>query len=693
MKRTRNSQIRNGLAILALSSFLISCATQAKSGFYGKTEAPKENVMRYISGSEPESLDPAVPTGQPESRVLMSLFDGLVEYHPKTMEPIPGIAESWEIGSGGSEYIFHLRKNATFSNGDPITAKDFVYTFRRSIAPELAAKNAYLEYYVKYAEGYNAGNSFVKGADGQFLLKRDFDGSEPVQAVAAATDNFGSDSEFHKFLDGPERLTVPGTEKGRTAAFEKNPKLKAAAEGKEFVPVKAEDIGVEAIDDYTFRIKLIQPAPFFIGLLGHQFFRVVHQPTIEKYGNSWTKPENIVTSGAFLLKDHRPYDQLNVVKNPGYWDAAMVKLDRIEFYPMEEATTMMNLYKAGSVDAMYNHTAPAAWNDMIREYKHEYLNFPEVAIEYYTVNVKKAPMNNPLVRKAFALAIDREALSKFRKTTKPLVDFSPEGIFPKYEIARTKIYSEELKKQGSSLEEWKSRLFDVEKARKMLVDAGYPMQKNGDKVSFPTFPVADVDVTYNTAESNKASAEFMQAQWRQNLGITVPLKNMEWKTFLNVRKELQYNGMARAGWVGDYMDPFTFLNLFYSEKNDSSTGWSSPKFDKMLDDANKETNEMKRFEILARAELFMMQEQPVIPLQTQATNWIKKPYIKGMYPTPGTLHPWKFIYIERDPEKWDRDVENIMTNSDQWVDSQIGRLTASQKAFTDAKTAAAASTE
>ncbi|MBC7900596.1 MAG: peptide ABC transporter substrate-binding protein [Saprospiraceae bacterium] len=685
MKRARNRQIRVGLAILALSSFLVSCATQANSRFYGKTEAPKANVLHYISGSEPESLDPAVPTGQPEARVLMALYDGLVEYHPKTMEPMPGIAQSWEKGSGGTEYIFHLRKDAKFSNGDPVTAKDFVYSFRRAVSPELASKNAYLEYYVKYAEGYNSGNSFVKGPDGKFLLKRDFDGSGDV--ISAAEDSFGPETEFHKFIGEPERLTVPGAAKGRTALFEKDPKLKAAAEGKEFVPVRAEDVGVEAIDDHTFRIKLIQPAPYFIGLLGHQFFRVVHQPTIEKHGKSWTKPANIVTSGAFLLKEHRPYDQITVVKDPGYWDAAMVKLDSIEFYPMEEATTMMNLYKAGSVDAMYNHTAPAAWNDVLRGYKDEYLNFPEVAVEYYTVNVKKAPMNNPLVRKAFALAIDREALAKFRKTTKPLVDFSPEGIFPQYEIARTKIYTEELKKQGSSLEEWKARIFNPEKARKLLVEAGYPMQQNGDKFSFPSFPIADVELTYNTAESNKASAEFMQAQWRQNLGITVPLKNMEWKTFLNVRKQLEYNGLARAGWVGDYMDPFTFLNLFYSEKNDSSTGWSSPKFDKLLDDANKEPDEMKRFEILARAELFMMQEQPILPLQTQATNWIKKPYVKGMYPNPGTLHPWKFIYIERDPEKWDRDVENIMINRDEWVEGQIGRLMASQTEFIEAKKA------
>lgn len=679
--------IRVVLAAVLFSSFLVSCSTQASSKFYGKTAAPAENVLRYVSGSEPESLDPAIPTGQPEARVLMAIYDGLVEYHPKTMESMPGIAESWEVGAGATEYIFKLRSNATFSNGEPITAKDFVYTFRRALDPNLAAKNAYLAYYIKYAEGFNAGKSFVKDKNGIFILKQDL--AEPNSTVAEPViDKFGPDTEFHRFIDSPERLTVPGDAKGRNEMIAKDEKLKALTVGAEFVPVKAEDLGIEAIDDHTLRIKLIQPAPFFIGLLGHQFFRVVHQGTIEKFGKDWVKPANIVTSGAFRLKEHHPYDRIIVEKDPTYWDAATVRLDRIEFYPLEEQTTMLNLYKAGSVDALYNHTVPAAWVDTVREFKDEYMDHPEVAIEYYPMNVTKPPMDNLKVRQAFALAIDRDALAKFRRTAKPLVDFSPEGIFPKYEEARTRVYTRQLEKQGSSLEQWKARKFDAEKARKLLGEAGFPVTENDGTYSCPSFPVDQVEILYNTTESNKANAEFIQAQWKQNLGITLQLKNQEWKTFLVVRKELDYNGFARAGWVGDYMDPFTFLNLFYSDNNDSSTGWHNPKFDKMMDDANKELDEMKRFEKLAEAEFFMMQEQPVVPLITQATNWIKKPYVKGLYPNPGTLHAWKFVYIERDPAKWDTDVDNIMDTRDESVYSQIDRLMATQNAFSESKKAA-----
>ncbi|MDQ3802113.1 MAG: ABC transporter substrate-binding protein, partial [Acidobacteriota bacterium] len=290
------------IALVILSLFITSsCSSSADNRFWGKTQAPKENVFRYISGSEPESLDPAVGTGQPEARIYMALYDGLVEYHPKTMEPIPALAESWEISRDGTEYLFHLRKDGKFSNGDPITARDFVYTFRRSLDPENAFRNANLAYYIKYAEAYNSARSFVKDANGQFLLKTDAEEKEPAAAPAPADapaaqpqqqtgqpDNFGPDTEFHRFIDAPERLTVPTSEKERAKLFEKDAKLKALVEGKQLIPVKAEDLGVEAIDDYTLRIKLYQPAPYFLDLLPHQFFRVLHRPTIEKFGKGWS---------------------------------------------------------------------------------------------------------------------------------------------------------------------------------------------------------------------------------------------------------------------------------------------------------------------------------------------------------------------------------------------------------------------
>ena len=688
MKLTGFSRLRAGLAIFVLASLFAGCTTQATTKYFGQTSAPTDNVMRYVSGSEPESLDPQFGTGQPEARIYLALYDGLVEYHPKTMEPIPAIAESWEIGTDGTEYLFHLRKNAKFSNGDPITAKDFAYTFRRALSPELASRNAILAYYIKYAEAYNSGQSFVKDANGQFLLKKDFEEANPnIPAAAPVHDSLGGDSEIHRFLDSPERLCVPSDEKSRAKILDKNPKLKTALEGKELLPVKAEDLGLEAVDDYTFRVKLYQPAPFFLGLLAHQLFRVVPQKTIEQFKDNWTKPQNIVTSGAFKLAEWKPYDKLTVVKDPNYWDAANVKLSGIEFYPLDESTTMMNLYKAGRVDAIYNHTVPAAWFDIISQYKNEYLLHPEVATEFYVVNVKKPPMDNLKVRQAFALAIDRESLAKFRKTQKPLADLTPEGIFPKYEEARKKVFEQKIKENHIPADEWAKRYFDPEKARKLLTEAGFPVQANGSGFVCPTFPVDKINITYNTAESNQKTAEFVQAQWKQNLGVTVPLKNLEFKTFLPMISAVGYDGFGRRGWVGDYMDPFTFLGLYYTPANDGGTGWTDPKYDKMLDEANNTVDTEKRNEKLAEAEFYVSQQQITIPLTTNGTNWMKKPYIKGFYPNPGTLHAWKFVYIEPDPNKWDENVENLMKTSDADFDAQIGRLTATQEQLEKSKKA------
>ena len=536
------------MALLTVSG----CTTRAEdTDYFGKLDPPDGQVMRYVSGSEPESLDPQGSSGQPEARIHVALFDGLTEYHPETGQAISSLAERWEPNSDNSVFTFYLRE-AKWSNGDPITAHDFVYSLRRGLSPELASRSAYLAYYIKSAQAYNEGKA------------------------------------------------------------------------------RAEDIGVEAVDDRTLRFTLAQAVPFFPGLVAHQFFRPVPRKAIEKHGQAWTQPANIVTSGAFGLRVWRPYDRIEVVRNPQYWDAARVKLERITFYPLEDATTMMNLYKAGEVDAVYNHVPPAAWIDRLRMTK-DHMDEPEAAIDYYMLNTTKPPMTDIRVRKAFNMAIDKAGLAAYQRTIKPLTAFTPEGIFPGYP-----------RPAGDP--------FDVQRARQLLAEAGY---RNASGAYDPAaFPIDDVELTYNTTERNRQIAEYVQAQWKQNLGLTVPLRNMEWKTYLDHRAKLQYNGVARAGWVGDYIDPYTFLDLFSTRTGDNGTGWYDQKYVDTLRAANRQTDPSKRYAMLAEAEKILLDAQPVIPLATSSTNWMRKPYVKGMYPNPVTLHAWKFVYIEHDPSKW-----------------------------------------
>jgi ABC-type oligopeptide transport system substrate-binding subunit len=642
----KRSKVTIPLLLLALAVVTAGCLVSAKSEFFGKTDPPSQNVLRYVSGSEPESLDPQIPTGQPEARICMALYSGLAEYDPKSTQPIPELAERWEANKDSSEFTFHLRHGARFSNGDPITARDFVYTIRRGLSPELAARNASLAYYIKYAEGYNEGGVFVRDAAGQFLLEKDFTEatddskkpltSKPAESVAS---EYGAvegekipdpDTPFHRFIHSPDRVVLAGDEKSRKKALDANPKLKAAIAGKQFVPVKAEDIGVEAVDDYTLRITLIQPAPFFLSLMPHQFFRVVHQKTVEKFGNAWTDPQNIVTSGPFKLAAHRPYDRVVTVRDPMYWDAATVKLDGITFFALDDNTTIMNLYKSGEIDGMLNHSVPAPWLDLISPMK-DFMDAPEASIEFYLFNTTMGPTKDVRVRKALNMAIDKQALANWRHV-KPLTVLTPEGIFPGYPQP-------------------KGDPFDGEKAKRLLAGAGY---RDGSGNFDPKkFPVDQVELTFNPAGANQAVAEFVQAQWKQNLGLTIPLKTMEFKTFLVAQSKLEYKGIARTGWVADYMDPFNFLWLYYTPKGNNGTGWWDQRYADLLDEANRQTDQNKRYELLAKAEAMALEAQPVIPLTTNATRWMKKPYVKGMYPNPQTLHAWKYVYIEHDRAKWD----------------------------------------
>ena len=569
---------------------LVSCASSsADSGYFGKTEPPPGQVLRYITGSEPQSLDPQVGVSQSDGRIYMALFEGLIIYDPKTMGAFPGLADKWENNDNFTEFTFHLRKNVRFSNGDPITADDFVWSLRRGLDPKFAAEYAYIAYPILYAEGYNSAGSFVRDKAGQFDL----------------------DPATHT-----RRVVMPGAK----------PEL-----GKDFVPIRAEDVGVAAVDPTTIRYTLTQPSPYFLGMMAHQFFMVVHRKTIEKYGNAdWVLPKNIVTSGPFHLTEWVPYDRIVARKDPQYWDAANVQLDEIRFYPAEDTTTMMNLYKSGAVDALENHSVPLPWNDFIRPLK-DYQDAPEEGTFYIQINTTRPPMNDVRVRKAFSISIDRAALAKFRRVAKPLNVFIPGGIYPGYPTV-------------------KGDTFDPKRAKELLAEAGYrDAAGNFDPTKFP---IDKVEYTYNNQDPWRQTAELLQQQWKQNLGLTVALKNMETRTFFTSRNKLEYQGLSRSGWFGDYLDPYTFLSLFQTPTGNNGTGWWEKSYVDKLDEANRTLDPQERYKKMAAAEQQLLDSEAVIPIWVTSTDWMKKPYVKGMYPNSGSMYAWKFVYIEHDASKW-----------------------------------------
>ncbi|MDQ3667226.1 MAG: peptide ABC transporter substrate-binding protein [Acidobacteriota bacterium] len=640
-----------GVVVITLLFTAIACRVSAtKEEFFGRTVPPERNILRYVNGGEPESLDPAISSGQQEARIYMALYEGLVEYDPKSLDAIPAIAERWDVNNDSSEFVFHLRRNARWSNGEPINVHDFVYSIRRSLTPEVQSRSASLAYPIRYAEAFNSGAVFVRDpASNQFLLEKDFAGNEPATEAlgqkslgpdepeyepTAGETLPGRDTPFHQFMHSPERLVLPGAEKARNKLLESNVKLRSAVAGKELVKVRAEDVGVEPVDDYTVRISLAESVPYFTELVAHQIFRLVPRKAIEQHDGKWTDAANIVTSGAFKLKSWKPYSEVVVERNPMYWDAASVRLDEIHFYTSTDHPTTMNLYKVGSADAVVNHSVPNAWLDVVRP-KKDYMDAAEAAITYILINVTQPPMNDLRVRRAFNMSIDKVNYAKARKITKPLSAFTPEGIFVGYP---------QPKGDG----------FDPEAARKLLGEAGYPVTRTADGTfQCEKFPANETRFSFPTHSSNRALAEFMQAQWKQNLGITVMLSNMESKTYMAARGKLDYKGFAFGSWGADYMDPTTFLNIFRTRGGDNGSGWWDQKYVDLLEEANHTIDVPKRYALLAQAEKHLLDAQPVIPIETPAVNWVKKPYVKGLYPNPACLFAWKFVYIERDPAKWD----------------------------------------
>jgi oligopeptide transport system substrate-binding protein len=592
-------------ATCALLAALLSTGCSNASGhaqYFGKTVPPDGQELRYISGAEPESLDPPVSTSQVDGRIMMALFEGLTEYDPKTAQPIPALAETWEPNEDNSVFTFHLRA-ARWSDGSAITADDFVYSLRRGLSPALASRAAYLAYDIVNAQPYNEGAVFARDrSTGAFVM----DSASPGT-----------------------RLVLPGDATDRARVLTSD--AFAAARGKEFVPVRGDDVGVAAVDAHTLRVTLRQPVPFLPKLVAHQFFRPVPRQTVERYGDTWTKPGSIVTSGPFTIESWRPYDAIVMKRSPTYWDAATVRLERIRFYAVEDLTTMMNLYKAGEVDVTFNHTVPSSWINQVRQFR-DYMDAPEASNEAFVFNTTKAPVSDVRVRRALNMSVDKAALARFRRVAKPLTSVVPAGIFPDY-----------VSPAGDA--------FDPARARALMAEAGF---RNASGEFDPgTFPVSDVELTYNTTESNRSNAEFVQSQWKQNLGITIPLRNMEFRTFLQMRSRLEFKGAARSGWIADFMDPYTFLSMYAVEGGDNGSGWTDPAFVGLLNDANRERDTARRNELLARAEALLQRAQPMLPLYASATNFVKKPYVKGLYANPVTMHAWKFVYIEHDPSKWD----------------------------------------
>jgi oligopeptide transport system substrate-binding protein len=475
-------------------------------------EATRSKVLLINEGSEPRTLDPqAAAMGPLEQHIIMGIIEGLVGCHPTDQsKEVPGMADRWEHNDDYSVWTFHIGEDRKWSNGDPVIAQDFAFSYKRILTPIFGAQNV----------------------DRLFVMK-------------------GAEDYFK------EKIT------------------------------DFDQVGVKALDDHTLRIELVGPTPYLLSLLQHYTWFPVNPRTILKFGRisdrdtKWTLPENYVGNGPFKLKDWKPHDVIRMVRNPLYWDAATVKLNGINFYLIENQSTENRAFQAGQLHKTYGLQL-----NKVPYYrlKHpEYLRIdPWQGIYFYRLNVERKPLDNPKVRLALNLAVDREAIVKniTRQNEQPATGFTPPGM--------------------GDYQALKVITYDPNKARQLLAEAGYPGGKG-----FPR-----LNILINTSEVHQTTAEAIQQMWKEELDINVGIENQEWKVSLDTQNNMNYD-IARNGRIGDFMDPVTFLDIWTSG-NGNNTHWSDPKYDALIHQAARTADTKMRLNLLYRAEELFLSKPPVI---------------------------------------------------------------------------------
>jgi len=523
--------------------FLISCSSSSTP----VDDGLEKQVFHFGNGSEPQGIDPHIVTGVPEHHILISLCEGLTIPNPFDNENLPGAAESWTVSDDGKVYIFKLRKNGRWSNGDPVTADDFVWSWQRILTASLGSQYPDMLYYLEGAQEYHTGQN----------------------------NDFSS-------------------------------------------------VGVKALDSHTLEVKLKAPTPFFTGLLSHYSTWPVHKETVLKHGSiddrngEWTRPGNFVCNGAFNLKSWELNNKIVVEKNPMYWDASTVRLNEIHYYPVSNVMTEDRMFRAGQLHV--TSTLPSQKCPVYIEEGNPDLRIdPYMGTYFYRLNTTNPYLNDVRVRKALAYSIDRKLLVE--KVTKcgqiPAYSFTPPG--------------------SNGYEPTTSIPFDPALAKELLAEAGYDSENQFPKL----------EILFNTNEDHRKVALAIQQMWQQNLGIEVELVNQDWKVYLS-REMVGDFQVSRAGWIGDYEDPNTFLDLMRPNRGNNKTGWENEAYDTLVAKANSTNDQTLRYQLLDEAEKILIENMPVIPLYTYVRSYQLSPDVKGYNPHILDHHHPKFIYLERD---------------------------------------------
>ncbi|HUO09813.1 MAG TPA: peptide ABC transporter substrate-binding protein [Phycisphaerae bacterium] len=477
-------------------------------------------VVCYVD--DVKTLDVGQMSWMNDIRTAMALWEGLATYGPDSLKPIPGAAESWEISPDQKTYTFHLRKNAKWSNGDPVTSADFLFAWKRVFEPATRANYVTLMYVIEGAEEY----------------------------------------------------------------------AKLRGDNK---PADWSTVGVRAPDPYTLVVKLKYPRSYFLDLCAFPTFFPVNEKAMAPFLNDpgdpskgfreqWERSPNLVTNGAYFLKDWKFKQHLLMEPNAYYWDRGNVKCDQLVITSIADQRAALLAYQSGTVDVLT--TVPQQFGeDLLKQMDEGRTDIhyrPVFGTFYYIFNCTKAPLTDARVRKALSLAVDREKITTdvMRMRNRPLGLFVPPDAIPGY-------------KSPEALEP------NVEEAKRLLAEAGYPGGKG----------MRSIEIVYNTEGSHGKIAQAIGQMWETNLGVKVTYRALERGSFATVRQIEHSFDVARAGWYGDYTDPTTWLNLAATGDENNDGLYSNPEYDALLAKAAAAPDAQMRLDLLSEAEGMLVQKE------------------------------------------------------------------------------------
>ncbi|MBA4137285.1 MAG: peptide ABC transporter substrate-binding protein [Opitutus sp.] len=504
----------------------------------------RDQVLLLGNGADPQDLDPQVMTAFTDQNIALALFEGLCALDEKSSTAVPAAAERWEVSADGLTYTFFLRANLKWSDGTPLTAADFVASWRRALLPTLAAEYAYLLHPLNNAEAINTGR----------------------------------------------------------------------------MPTSA--LGAEAVDERTLRLTLERPTPYLPALTANPIWFPVHLGSLAKHdgllqrGAAWTRPGNLVGNGPFVLTEWLPQAHVKVARNPHYWDAAAVKLRGITFFPTENMDVDERNFRAGQVHLTAE--LPLAKVDHYRKTSAESLRLdPFLETFFLRFNTTRPPLSDARVRRALSLAINREQLARtlLRGTRAPALHYTPPDCAGYTAQARVG--------------------FEPTKAKDLLAAAGFP---GGE--GFPT-----LDVQVRNDELHAKVLEVIQAMWQRELGITVTISPVEQKTWVGNQQTLNY-AISTARWVGDFVDPVTFLDMFLPDGTNNWTGWADRDYARLISTAADAADPNSRYEKFQQAEALLLNESPIAPVFFGVRSYLIHPAVRGWEPALLGFHQYKKVYLQ-----------------------------------------------